>query len=110
MALPTPPPTLKKDEGSLIAGFALSLVVMGVGTYLATRAVGDVLGPVPGKNKALAILAVALPLLFLGQRAMVASAAGRIGESRGLFFGIVSGALAGAFASFVIEMSHGNAL
>jgi len=91
----------KKNEGSLIAGFLLGAVAMAIGVFVATRFVGDSLfGASSTRDKAIALLSVVAPLFFVGQRALSASSAGRNGEARGLFMGLVCGAMAGLFLSF----------
>ncbi len=97
----------KKDEGSIIKGFAVGVLAMAVGTFVATRYVGDsVFGHSSAKDKAIALLAVFGPIFFVGQRALAAASSGRSGESQGLFLGLVSGAMLGLFASFAIGMNH----
>lgn len=95
----------KKEQGSLIAGFGLGAVTMAIGVFVATRFVGGSLfGESSTRDKAIALLAVLAPLFFVGQRALSAGSAGRVGEARGLFLGLVSGAMIGLFLAFGIGM------
>lgn len=91
----------KKKQGSVIGGFLLGLVAMAVGSFAATRFIGDGLFIETNmRDKAIAALLVIAPLFFVGQRALAASSAGRDGEARGLWMGLVCGAMAGLFLSF----------
>lgn len=97
----------KKDEGSLIAGFGLGVVAMAVGTFVAMRFAGNPLAASTStRDKAIAVLAVVAPLFFVGQRALAAASAGRQNESKGLFLGLVSGAMLGLFAALGVDMKH----
>ncbi len=101
-----------KDEGSLLKGFALAFVIAGAGSGASARTLWSVTDgrPLASGPKAFAILALAAPLLFIGQRALKAYSGSRPQEARGLVLGSVSGAVGGLFLAFVLAMAKARVL